>query len=378
VGNDPAPYQLSRTLDFDGTGGNFGFIRLGADLPATNLKPEQTKAYEIGLDTRFLNGRLGLDISAYKTNTFNQLFRLTLPAGSGAATSFVNGGDVENTGLEFVLSGTPVQTSDFSWDISSNFATNKNTVKKIHQDIKRILVLNESYMYDYVAQEGDEFGDVYTRGFLRDAQGRVIVNANGTPRVTTGRTFKAANFNPDWTGGISNTLSYKNFSLGFLIEHRQGGTLVSSTDALLAGEGTTQSTLQGRDGGLIFGENFFEGETAVKADGTPNNIAMRAETFWKAVGGRNTPVGEAFVESATNTRLREATLGFNLPKGVVSKLGFVSNVKLSLVGRNLFFIQKSGSWDPEILATSASSAGGWQTYLPPTERTIGLNLKVDF
>ncbi len=379
VGNGTSPYRLSREAFFNGNGGNKGFITLGSELPSKDLKPESTEGYELGLDLRFFNGRLGLDLTAYKTNTFDQLFTIALPSGSGAASFFTNGGDVENKGIEAIISATPIQTTrGFTWDLSTNFAKNRNWVNKISDDRPSIIVGGDSYMYDFVVAQGQEFGNIYTRGWQRDAQGRVIVGANGVPLFTPGRTVKSANFNPDWMGAISNTFSYKNLSLSFLIEHRQGGTVVSTTDGLLFGEGITAETLPGREGGLIFGQNLFGHEVAVKADGTPNTTAITSEAFWKTVGGRNTPIGEAFVVDATNTRMREASIGFTLPKSMLTKLPFVSNAKLSLVGRNLFFLYKKGNWDPEILSSVNTSAAGGQTYLPPTERTFGLNLKLDF
>lgn len=379
VGSGASPYQLSRSATFAGTGGNFGFITLGATLPNVNLKPETTEGYEIGLDTRLFNSRLGLDITAYKTNTFDQLFTISLPSGSGAASFFTNGGDVQNTGIEVVLSATPVQNANgLTWDISSNFGKNRNWVNKISDDRPRIIVGGDSYMSDFVVAQGQEFGNIYTRGWARNAQGQVIVGANGIPTLTAGRTVLAANFNPDWMGAITNNFSYKNFDFGFLIEHRQGGSMVSITDGLLYGEGITRETLDGRDGGLVFGENLFPNETGVLASGAPNTTAITSQAFWRLIGGRNAPIGEAFITSATNTRVREATLGFTFPKSMLNKIGFISGVKLSLVGRNLFFLKKTGNWDPEILSGAGTASAGFQTYVQPTERTFGLNLKVDF
>ena len=348
-------------------------------MPNANLKPETTEGYELGLDTRLFNGRLGLDITAYKTNTFDQLFTISLPSGSGAASFYTNGGDVQNTGIEVVLSATPVQNANgLTWDISSNFGKNKNWVNKISDDRPRIIVGGDSYMSDFVVAQGQEFGNIYTRGWARDAQGRVIVGANGMPTLTPGRTVLAANFNPDWMGAITNNFSFKNFNFSFLIEHRQGGSMVSITDGLLYGEGITKETLAGRDGGLVFGENLFPNETGVLASGAPNTTAVTSQTFWRVIGGRNAPIGEAFIVSATNTRVREATLGYTFPKSMLSKVGFISGVKLSLVGRNLFFLKRTGNWDPEILSGAGTASAGFQTYVPPTERTFGLNLKVDF
>lgn len=378
VGSSAAAYMLSRSVSF-AAGGNNGFLTLGAVLPNPDLKPERTESIELGLDMRFFNNRLGFDITAYKTNTFDQLFTIALPSGSGAASFYTNGGDVENKGIEVVLSSTPVQNSrGFKWDLNTNFSVNRNWVNKISDERPRVVVGSDSYMREFVVEQGREFGDVYSRGWQRDAQGRVIVGANGLPLITSGRTVKVANYNPDWMGAVTNSISFKNFSASVLIEHRQGGTVVSSTDGVLYGEGVAKGTLAGREGGLVFGDNLFGNETAVLADGSPNNISVDAQTFWRAVGGRNTPVGEAFVQDATNTRVREVTLGYTLPKSLLTKLPIVSNVKLSLVGRNLFFIHRSGSWDTEILTSTGPASEGFQAYVPPTERNIGFNLKIDF
>lgn len=376
VGNSAPPYMLSRTANIS-SGGNNGFIQLSGTLPNVDLKPETTESVELGLDLRFFNDRLGLDLTYYKTNTFDQLFSVALPTGSGASSFFTNGGDVENKGYEAMLTLVPVRTNDFNWDIVTNFATNRNWVNSISDQRPRVVVGSDSYVREFVVEQGEEFGNIYSRGWERDDQGRVIVGSNGVPLITSGRTVKVANFNPDWTGSIANTFTYKNFSASFLIEHRQGGSYVSMTDAVLNGEGVSKETLEGRDGGLVFGQNLFAGETAVLEDGTPNNISISSQDFWRSVGGRNTPVGEAFVEDATNARLREATLGYSLPSKLMEKLPF-SNMKVSLVGRNLFFITKKGNWDPEVLTATNSTAAGFQSFVPPTQRSFGFNLTIDF
>src|SRR5690606_4867430 len=147
-----------------------------------------------------------------------------------------------------------------------------------------------------------------------------------------------------------------------------GGTVLSVTDAMLKFEGLTEETLIGREGGLIFGENLFPEQTAVKLDGTPNDIATDAQTFWRATGGVVNPVGEAFVESMTNTRLREVTLGYSLPASLIERLP-VAGVKLSLVGRNLLFLYRaSKTIDPDITAGTGVISEGQSSFSPPTTR----------
>lgn len=377
VGNSAPPYMLDRTASFR-AGGNFGFLRLNSILPNPNLLPEKTKSAELGLDIRFFSGRLGLNLTAYKTNTLNQLFTISMPVGSGEAQFFTNGGNVQNKGIEFILTGTPVQTKLFNWETTVNFAVNRSMVLKISDDRPSIVIGNDPYVRQFEVQQGQPYGQIYSKGWVRDSLGRVIIGTNGMPKITPGRTVLVANFNPDWTGSISNSFTFKNITLSFLIEHRQGGSVVSMTNAMLDGSGLTARTLQGRDGGLIFGQNFFSNEISVTADGSHNTIPINAETFWQGVGGRNTPVGEAFVSSATNTRFRELTLGYTIPHKMLGNLP-VNTIQISIVGRNLFYIHRaSPDLDTDFMVGTTPDSEGFQAFAPPTTRSIGLNLKINF
>ena len=208
--------------------------------------------------------------------------------------------------------------------------------------------------------------------------GNVIIQADGTPAVTSGLDVPVANFNPDWLGGIRNTFTWKGWSLSGLIDIRQGGSVVSLTNAIMYADGLTEETLQGREGDLIFGDNFFSHETAVDEGGNPNTIATDAETFWSWVGGRNAPVGEAFVKDASNIRLRELVFSYNLPSAILENTVF-TEVRVGLVGRNLFFISnKADNLDPEIFVSAGNNADGFESFGPPTVREVGINLRLGF
>jgi TonB-linked SusC/RagA family outer membrane protein len=371
VGNSAPPYLLQRTATFT-AGGNNGFLTLNSILPDTALLPELTKSVELGAEFRFLNGRLGLDFTVYKTNTTNQLFTVALPVGSGASQYFTNGGNIQNKGIEMLVFINPVRSSNFNWDVNLNYSLNRNIVLKINDQRPRVDVGS------ITIEQGQPFGNIYRRGFLRDEQGRVIVGDDGVPKRTPGETVKVANFNPDWMGSINNSFSYKNFTLSFLIDHRQGGTILSQTNARLYGDGQALGTLQGREGGLIFGQNFFPNEIAVLGDGSKNTIPITAEKFWSAVGGRIQSTDEIFVESATNTRLRELIVGYSLPVNKLSRLR-VSKVHLSLVGRNLFFIHRaSKTVDPDLRIGTGPGTEGISGFALPTTRSMGASIKVDF
>ena len=378
VGSSAPPFQLVRTANFS-AGGRNGFITLSGTLPAENLRPEQTDAYEIGADIRFFQGRLGFDIAAYQTNTIDQLFTVALPVGSGASQFFTNGGDIENKGIEIAMTTAPIRNTRMSWNLDFNFGLNRNMVVAIDDERPR-LVIGSDFLRDAVIEEGRPFGEVYSRGYVRDDQGRVQVNPNtGVPLITSGKSVLAANFQPDWIGGINSDFSYRNWNVGFVISHRQGGTISSLSNAVTYADGLTKQTLEGRDGGLVFGQNFMEHETAVyQGTSTSPSTPFNAEDFWRAVGGRNAPAGEIFQESATNTRLRELTVGYTFPESVMENLP-VSGITLSFVGRNLFFIyRESDHIDPDLMVGTSPAAEGFESFTLPTTRTFGANLKIDF
>ncbi|MBU2946822.1 SusC/RagA family TonB-linked outer membrane protein [Zobellia uliginosa] len=375
VGNDTDPYRVYRNAS------NVPLARLKLDdaLPNTNLKPERTQSLEFGVDARFLDNRLGIDLTYYKSNSIDQLFPVSVDPAFGFSTRFVNGGDIQNKGVEAILTGTPIQTNDFSWNVSVNFSKNESEVLSLSGGLETLILdAGNPFFRQFELEIGEPWGNMYSRGFERDDQNRVIVNADGTPSVTAGKSVLIGNYNPDWLGGISNSFRYKNLSLSFLIDIRQGGVIGSLTNAILASDGALDVTTIGRDGTLVFGDNVFGDLEVVKADGTPNDIQTDAETFWASIGGRNAPVGEAFVEDASNIRMREITLGYSLPSSLIDRTPF-RNIKLTLVGRNLFFFSNSASVDPEVIVDpTLTSADGYESFSPPSTRSLGLNLKFGF
>ena len=373
VGNDTNPFQTLRTASLAAGGAN-GFLNISGTIPNENLLPEKTQSIEVGADIRFLQSRIGLDFTYYKSNSKNQLFSVALPVGSGASQFFTNGGDVENKGIEMVLSLIPVDRDDFRWDVGFNFTKNTSTVVQINDERPRIQVASD-FLRAFFIEQGEPWGNVFSRGFVRDNQGRIIVGSNGLPQITGGRTVLSANYNPDWLGGISNTLTYKDIYLSFLIDIRKGGSVTSMTNAILYGGGHTEETVAGRDG-FVFGEGeYAQWGEAVLEDGSPNNLTTTSEEFWNLVGGRNAPVGEAFAVSASNVRLREFVLGYNLP----IESPHISSLRLSLVGRNLFFISNSaGDIDPEVLVGTGKAAEGFNSFAPPTMRSFGINVTAEF
>ena len=253
VGNDTDPYRLTRLASVSGGG---AFLSLATTIPLENLLPETTKSLEVGADIRLFNNRLGLDLTYYKSNTTDQLFPVNIPIASGATSVFTNGADVQNTGFEAVVTGGIVRSNNLNWDVTFNFSKNDSEVLEIAPGFDQLNFAG-GFFRQFRVEVGEPWGNLYSRGFARDEQGRVIVEADGLPRITSGLDAKVANFNPDWLGGVRNSFSYKNLNFSFLIDIRQGGTVASFTNAIMWADGATEATLAGREGGLIFGENVF-------------------------------------------------------------------------------------------------------------------------
>jgi len=368
VGNDADPFLINTTYTFRGDRGNNGMISRSTTRPFPELKPELTTSIEAGFDIRFFENRLGLDFTWYKSNSENQLLRVPVPYGSTFQNQFINAGNIQNEGYEIMLTGTPVSTAGgFNWDVMVNWARNESLVKELTEDVKEFSIRGSGFITDVKIVEGEEFGDIFGRGFVRDDNNNVIVGSDGRPLVTEGR-IPVGNYNPDWTGGITNTFTFKGIDFSFLIDWRQGGEIVSFTAANLWGDGLTAQTLEGREGFV------FDG---VLEDGSPNNIEITSEELWTNIGGRNTPVAEAFVVSATNVRLRQLTLGYGLPSNLLSTTPF-SAIRLSFVARNLFFLKNEADFiDPEAMLGN-SNAQGVESFGLPTPRSYGVNLKLTF
>ncbi|TCN68875.1 SusC/RagA family TonB-linked outer membrane protein [Acetobacteroides hydrogenigenes] len=382
VGND-MPWGLTEPADKINNG---GIIEANTVKPFTDLKPERSTSIEGGLTLRILNNRLSFDMSAYQTNTKNQYFLVDNTSGSGFSKYYINAGEVRNRGMEFTLGFTPVKTNDFSWDGFVNLSFNTNKIISLPSQYKDNGFELSNAGFKFRLYEGEEWGLMYAKRLKRDSEGRIIVtkvieNGNeGSLQLSQSNSEeKIGSVNPKYMLGFKNEFTYKNVSLGLLVDGRVGGNVVSLTQNFLDGAGRSEVTADARDneGVHITGVlNTVVKETG-KADVTTSSNfdgKIDAQTYYKTA-----PIGEINVYKATNFRLRELSLSYMLPQSVVSKLKVVSGVRLSLVGRNLFFIYKDAPYDPDnILTTSGNGGSNADNFGLPTTRSIGFSLNVNF
>lgn len=378
VGNDPDPYLLKQQFLF-ALGAGQGFISRNQIKSIQDLKPEKTKSYEVGLDWRFLNGRLGLDATLYKSNTINQLLYVGLPMASGFNRRYINAGNIENRGMEIQLNANPIETKNFNWSTGINFSRNINKVIELAPNTTQVNITDNTKYATVIVKEGSSYGDLYGRAWKKDATtGKHIVDNRGLPIVESNQ--KLGNFNPDAMLGWSNRLSYKNFKVSFLIDARIGGEMVSGTDAYLAAYGVAGYTEKFREGGLVL--------DAVKVDGSANTTAITSQQLWTTVSQNGRDAwGDFFTYDMTNVRLRELSVGYDFQ---LKETAVIESASLSITGRNLLFFYRGKSimningidkrdnpTDPDT-SLGAGNYQGVELGLPPLSRTIGLNLKLTF
>ncbi|RPE07945.1 SusC/RagA family TonB-linked outer membrane protein [Chitinophaga lutea] len=377
VGNGGQEQIRIATYNFTQSAGN-GQIGRTTVLPIADLKPEIVGNIEAGLDIRLIDNRIGLNATYYKSNAKNQLLSLSVPAATGYLTQYINAGNIQNTGWEFMLTGTPVRSNNFTWDASFNLAFNNNKVIELTDNIKTFAINTDARVATVVVQTGGSYGDLHGLKWATNEEGKRLVTAAGKPVLTSTPTY-IGNFNPKANLGLTNTLNYKAFSLRVLADGRVGGTIVSGTEMNLAFSGIPEVTERYREGGWNLG--------GVDANKQPVNAAISAQDFWQTASGKRYGAAEFFAYDATSFRLREISFGYTIP---VPAKSFIKSLKISAVGRNIAWLYRGSSrldipglgkrkmwFDPELSLANSNYQGVEYGNLPST-RSWGFNLKVGF
>lgn len=395
VGNDADPYQLSTVYNFQ-TAFDGNPIQTSSQKKLNeNLKPETTRSTEVGLEASFWKNRLHLDVAYYNTNSFDQILEIKTTAGSGYTSQLINAGKINNRGIEVQLDGSPIQNENFKWNVGVNYSKNTSKVE-ILDYAKQIqnYTIGTSGGVDVLASVGQAYGALYGTAYLRDASGNIVVGANGLPKADPQKRV-LGHYTPDFIGGITNTLSYKNVEFSFLVDANVGGEIFSGTNRTGTYTGVLAQTLPGRgaeNGGLNY---YLNGTTktlvngtapagapvyddgmifnGVYDNGTPNTQVISAQEYYKA----SYNISEAYIYSSTFVKLREIKLAYNFNKSFAKRLG-LEGASITAVGRNLFFIYKDApNIDPET-AFNTGNAQGLESLSLPTTRNFSLNVNLKF
>ncbi|MDF1559024.1 MAG: SusC/RagA family TonB-linked outer membrane protein [Bacteroidales bacterium] len=399
------PYDGNPSLSYTGT------------IPPLGLKPQRKRSKEAGLELRFLNNRLALDAAIYRENTVNQIMNIAVSRTTGFSSQTINAGNLQNQGIELQLLASPVQTNNFSWDVTVNWSTNENKVVELYGDMKYLSLYSGSWGSYVYAIPGQEYGTLWGYAIVRENATPVYYNNDpeqglshyaysGRPLVSTsGRYIRSGartdlgNIYPDWFGGINNSFTYKDFNFSFLVDFRKGGLINSITHmfGMYTGifEETAAINANGKNvrdpldegGGVLIDDAVYGKVNAdgtiqfLNADGSNSSAPVTNTTYVDA----NRWGYDHYAKTELNTfdgsfvKLREVSAGYSFNKiDALRRIG-IKNLTLSVVGRNLLLIFANiPHIDPEVANSAGNRSVGAENNAIPSTRSYGFNIRLDF
>lgn len=366
VGNEPDLFLTIPTYSMAS-----GYPVTQTRMPNTDLKPERTKSWETGANFVFFKNKLRVDATLYKSSTFNQFFEPTLSSSSGYTSVIVNAGQIDNKGIE-ISARYSEKFGRLNWTSYLTYSLNRNKIVELLPGWKNpvtgeVISLTELDMggtgsYKMVLKEGGSMGDIYVNTLKTDEHGAIYVHPSDQVVVADANNFVyAGNSNPKYNLGWGNDLKWEGISLGFLFSARVGGIVVSNTQAIMDAFGVSKASADARDNG------------GALVNGRP----IPAREYYQTVGGGSSGgIGSMYCYSATNVRLSELTLGYDIP--VKNWNNWIKSANVSFVGRNLFFIYNKAPYDPELTANTGTYYQGVDYFMLPSLRNLGFSVKLQF
>ena len=356
---------------------------IGNQFRGGGIRPALTKAWEVGAELRFFK-KFGIDFTIYQNNNTDQILAVDVSPASGFTTAQINAGSIVSKGVEITLNGNAIQSKNFSWDITMNWAKNRNEIRELAPGINTYLYATNRFDTRLEHPVGGEWGTYYGRKWKVNAKGETVILSNGQPDYTIGE--KIGTVLPKWTGGIFNSFRYKGFDLTFSIDFQKGGLFYSETRNFNTGAGLSQETVGVNDKGFdwrdypgaytLAGGNTGNGGIRIPgafADGTPNNRYISARSYWYTA--RQKDAREVLLD-ASYIKLRDIRLGYNLPTAFLQKTKIAKTANIGVIVQNAWLISaeaKKYGIDPSELEVFYREGG----QLSAT-RQIGINLRVGF
>jgi len=374
VGKDAAPYvgvYYDRPNNFPF--GDVDGLARDNEGGSSTLKPERTAAIEFGGEFRFFKNRFGIDLTYYKQNSKDQILPVPVAQSSGFDRYVLNAGEIENRGWEALVNITPVRTTDFEWDITLNWSKTKAEVLSLPEGVDEIIFADSGFAGVISKLEvGGEPGDLFGYIWERDGNGNRIIGADGLPTVVAGSPsdrVKVGNALPDWTGSIGSTFRYKDLSLSFLLERKEGGDLYDSGRRNGIRNGVLKIT-ELREQDIVL--------DGVSADGSPNTVPVTiTEDYYRDSGAYNR-ASEILVQDASWWRLRNVTLSYDLPQTLLKSTP-IEGLSVSFTGTNLWLDTPFQGYDPEGSQFSAgTNAYGFTGLNIPSTRSFLFGINLNF
>lgn len=391
VGNDASVYSLQNTY-VAGTPINgqtvFGLPSSNANA---NLKPEMNQSYEGGVEASFANGRVGFTAVYFNSKLINQIIPITVSTATGYTSFFVNAGTVQNTGMELTLNLVPVRTRDFTWNMTVNGTVPKNKVLSLYGAQPSYVIAGLQNAIQLVGEVNQPYGVIRGTDYKYAKNGERLIDANGYYEIASNKLTDIGNASPKWYGGVTNSFSYKNLSLSFLIDVRKGGQVYSLDMDYGSSSGLYPRTAGKNDlgnpvraplsagGGIILKGVVDDGSGDGKVKNTTridqSDINTGNYTFSSAYGEAD----KEFVYDAGFVKLRELNITYSIPTKAIEKWKVFKGIDVSLAGRNLWIIHKNLPYaDPEQGQASGNASIGFQNGAYPSVRTMSATLRFKF
>ncbi|HKJ44327.1 MAG TPA: SusC/RagA family TonB-linked outer membrane protein [Balneolales bacterium] len=376
IGNDAPVYSLTTNYiqanPGDGVRGNISYPYEGVNgyllsnvLGNPTLKPEITTSYEGGLDLRFFKGRARIDASYYNRTTKNQIFQVPVSPATGYVNKLANAGEIRNSGIELSLSGTPVQTRGFSWDVVANFSKNTTDVLSLADGVESIYLAGFTSPQIRIMPGKNGYGIIWGSRYQRNDQGQLLIDDSGYP-ILAADLGPIGNVQPDWLANFRTTFSYKNFTLSGLINVRQGGKILNMDKYYTIYYGTAAETANRGTEYVWPGVNENTGEANTTA-------ITRDELYYR---GFYTNSFENLVEDGGFVKLKELSLSYSLPRKLLEKTPF-EGITITGTGRNLWINTRFSYGDPEGNLLGSGNGQGFYHDVTPNTRSYSLSIRVN-
>ncbi|AYQ32564.1 SusC/RagA family TonB-linked outer membrane protein [Runella sp. SP2] len=370
-GGGPDPYAINLAYSSVPSASSVPLQNVSSNsITNAELKPFTSTTTEFGFTTRLFGGRINIDAAVYNKKSTNDIVSVPISGASGYTSAILNSGELSNKGIELLIEGTPIKSTNFSWNTSFNFAYNKSEVLKLADGISTFSIGNSANGNAFINnQVGMPFGGIYGYRMKKDAAGNIIYDTNSNLPLQTDNNQYLGNGVHPYTMGLSNTFKYKNFTFDALVDGKFGGSIFSVMEVYATRLGLMKSTLPGRENGLLL--------TGVTAKGDAYSHTVPVANLRSAYYNNLNRYTELFVHDASFVKLRQIIVSYNLPTGLLKAVG-VKSASVSLVGRNLLILfKKTDNFDPEQGLTNGSAQGIESIGLPRT-RSYGINLNLKF
>ena len=385
VGSDTGADRLRNRYLPQASYGDVLVNAYNAILRNPELTAQSLNNFEFGIEARMFNNRFGFDVAWFQNKGFQQILPLPISFGTGAASQYKNAGELRTRGFEVSVNGTPIKTNNFSWDLSLNWSNPWSVVTALNPGIENITIGALQGGVSINAPLNGDYGSIWTSDYVYDSNGQKIVGPNGAYLVTDKAIYNQGSFQARWTAGLSNTLNYKNLSLSFLIDWRQGGKVYSLDQSYGYGTGLYPDSVGLNDLGNPVRNTLANGGgvimPGVMADpNNPGHYIPNTIRLDKSVSSQNLQTdlpGAAYVYDASFVKLREVAITYRFDKKIFNSK-FIQGMSMSLIGNNLWIIHKNLPYaDPEA-GLSSGNIQGYQSGVMPTTRNISFNVKINF